>query len=371
MLQFDQRYFRYFDWLGFFITLSILALGNLFVFSATYRPEAPFSLCLKKQLLGTGVGLLIYLFFCCIDLKRLSRFGVIAFYTTLVILVYAFIGGMIAMGAKRWVSLYFFRFQPSELIKLFLPAFVASYFTELELPKFYSEQHLNFKDFLYPLGMIFFSGLLILKQPDLGTALLVIFSGLLMLWFIGLSRTFFICCAFAGILGAPLLWKVLKPYQQNRILVLFGYGDVRKERYQVEQSKIAIGSGGLWGKGLLKGTQNKFEFLPEDHTDFIFSVVCEEVGFIGALAVILLYAGLFFRIVMILSQIGNFFEQILGLGLMAHILFSVCINIGMVTGMLPIVGIPLPLFSYGLTNLWITLASLGWLNNIAIRRFYY
>ena len=163
----------------------------------------------------------------------------------------------------------------------------------------------------------------------------------------------------------------MKPYQQNRVLVMLGHGDARKERYQTEQSKIAIGSGGIFGKGLLKGTQNKLHFLPEDHTDFIFAVICEEWGLIGALLVILLLLALFTRLLFVVVTVETLFEQIVALGLLMPVLFSACINIGMVIGLLPIVGIPLPLMSYGMTNLIITLASLGWINNIAIRRFYY
>jgi len=152
---------------------------------------------------------------------------------------------------------------------------------------------------------------------------------------------------------------------------LLGQGSEQKERYQIEQSKIAIGSGGLTGKGLLKGTQNKLAFLPEDHTDFIFSVICEEWGFLGALTILILFCLLFIRILYITIKLPSASLQIISIGLVIHIMLSVCINIGMVTGILPIVGISLPLFSYGLSNLWVTLASLGWLNNIAIRRFYY
>ncbi len=367
----DRRYFRYFDWFSFALVTVIVSLGLLFVFSATYKPEAPVSFLFKKQLVGALIGYVIYFVFCIFDSKRLARLGLLAFGVTLCFLVYSFVGGMIAMGAKRWVSLFFFRFQPSELAKLFLPVFIASYFTEIEVPKYTLKAERPFKAYVFPLVVLFFTSALILKQPDLGTSLLVLLSGFVLLWFVRIPRKFFVALGICSILGAPLLWKGLKVYQQNRILVLFGYGDARKERYQVEQSKIAIGSGGLCGKGLLQGTQNKFEFLPEDHTDFIFSVLCEECGFMGALLVIALYVALFTRIIYVLLQVPNYFEQIVGLGLLVHIMLSTCINMGMVTGMLPTVGIPLPLFSYGLTNLWINLASLGWLNNIAIRRFYY
>lgn len=367
----DRRYFRYFDWISFLLMVTLVSIGLLFVYSATYKPDLPLSLFFKKQLFGAVAGLFIYGAFCTLDIKRLSRWGLAAFGVTLLFLIYSFIGGMIAMGAKRWISLFFFRFQPSELAKLFLPVFIASYFAEQETPKYTLQYTIPFRSFLFPLGVLFTTFVLILKQPDLGTALLVLLSGFVLLWFVGIPRVFFISLLLCGVLSAPILWKVLKPYQQNRILVLFGYGDMRKERYQVEQSKIAIGSGGVFGKGLLKGTQNKFDFLPEDHTDFIFSVVCEELGFLGAISIIMLYALLFARLMYGLVQVQNFFEQIVGLGLLVHVMISTMVNMGMVMGMLPTVGIPLPLFSYGITNLWINLASLGWLHNILIRRFYY
>lgn len=371
MLMFDRRYFRYFDWISFTLTFLLLAIGLTFVFSASYKPDRPFSLLFKKQLIGSVIGLGIYLFFCLVDIQKLSRWSFVGYWITLGLLIYSMVGGWIAMGAKRWISLYFFRFQPSELTKLFLPTFIASYFSELETPKYHVHPPIAFKDFLMPLSVLASSCLLILKQPDLGTALLILFSGMILFWFVGIDRKFFLILGFFTLVGAPVLWKCLKPYQQTRILVLFGHGDAKKERYQIEQSKIAIGSGGLWGKGLLQGTQSKLDFLPEDHTDFVFAVVCEEIGFMGALLVIILYTLLFLRIVTVIIHVQNFFEQIVAVGLLSHILLSVCINIGMVTGLLPIVGIPLPLLSYGLTNLWITLASLGWINNIAIRRFYY
>ncbi len=371
MIQIDRRYFRYFDWMSFGLIILLVGMGLLFVFSATYKPERPCSLFLKKQLIGAAVGMLIYFLFCAIDIHRLTRWALIGYLLTLCLLMYSFVGGLVALGGKRWISVYFFKFQPSELTKLFLPAFIASYFADIGVPRFFTELPVIFRDFLPALALVGFSFLLILKQPDLGTALILLFSALILFWFIGIPRKFFIVLGIVGIIALPVLWRCLKPYQQSRILVLLGHGDARKERYQIEQSKIAIGSGGLWGKGLLKGTQNKLEFLPEDHTDFIFSVVCEEWGFAGASLVIILYLLLFSRLIFVIMQVRNFFEQIVGVGLIVHMLLSVCINIGMVTGLLPIVGIPLPLFSYGITNLWITFASLGWLNNIAIRRFYF
>ena len=313
-------------------------------------------------------GYLWYLFFSFKELRNFARVSYYLFYVVLGLLVYTIVGGWIGMGAQRWISLYVIRFQPSELVKFFLPIFIADFFVDKNSIK--PSQKVPFGLFMYPLLILGVNFLLILKQPDLGTALIVAFSGITLLWFIGIGKRFFILSGLMMLLGAPVLWTMLKPYQQQRIKVLFGYGDAKKERYQIEQSKIAIGSGGFLGKGFLQGTQNKLEFLPEDHTDFIFSVVCEEWGFAGAMAVLFLFSLLFLRIIIILLQTQLLYDQIIGLGLIIHILLSACVNIGMVIGILPIVGIPLPLYSYGVSNLWITMISLGWLNNIAMRRFY-
>jgi rod shape determining protein RodA len=371
MISFDRRYFRYFDWISFIITVILLMCGLLFVFSSTYKPENNFSIFFKKQTLGIISGLVIYFICCTISTRTLVRLGFWGYIFTLILLCYTIIGGWLVMGAKRWISLYFIRFQPSELAKLFLPLFITHYLQELDEPAQIKTHFIPFKRFLFPLIALGIGVILILKQPDLGTALIILFSGLILLWYIGMPISFFIALALLCTISAPFLWKSLKPYQQTRLLVLMGYGNPQKERYQVEQSKIAIGSGGILGKGLLQGTQNKLEFLPEDHTDFIFSVMCEELGFVGAVFIIMLFCGLFTRILSIILKIPTPFETVVSIGLATPILLSVCINLGMVTGLLPTVGIQLPLFSYGITNLWVTLASLGGLNNIAIRRFYY
>ena len=212
--------------------------------------------------------------------------------------------------------------------------------------------------------------MLIIKQPDLGTGLIILFSSAIMIWLAGINKKFFIWSLIIFSFTAPILWKCLKPYQRKRIEVFLGAGDRKKERYQIEQSRIAIGSGGLTGKGFLNGTQNKFMFLPEGRTDFIFSVLCEEWGFIGASILILLYILLFIRLFYVINSIKNFFSQLLACGLIIHIVISTVINISMVMGLMPTVGIPLPLMSYGITHTWITFASLGWFNSIATRRFY-
>lgn len=364
MLQIDQRYFRYFDWMSFGLICILSSIGLLFVYSATYTPEIPHSLFLKKQAFGVLSGFIIYFIFCICDYRTLCRWGYLLYIAVILLLVATIIKGSIGMGAKRWIDLKLFKFQPSELAKLFFPAFFTYFFMEKNGVTY------RLKDFIPVLGILCLSALLILKQPDLGTALLVLFSGLILMWLAGIPRIFFIASFIIVLVTAPLTWQLLKPYQKKRIAVFLGEGELHKERYQIEQSKIAIGSGGIHGKGFLQGTQNKFMFLPESRTDFIFSVICEEWGLRGAFIVLLLFVMLFFRLLFVITTIENFFMQLLATGLVIPIILSTFINIGMVTGLLPIVGIPLPFMSYGISHLWITFASLGFFNGIAIRRFY-
>ena len=359
----SKRALLYLDWLSIILTGLLVMGGLLFVLSATYTAVHPFSTFWYKQFFGALCGILIYTIFCTINLQRLTYMGAIAYVLVLLLLCYTHLAGWIGMGARRWVSLYFIRFQPAELAKLFLPAFLGYYFFRDE-----TTSSTTISSFFTALCVLAITFLLIAKQPDLGTALIVLFVGLMLLWFIGLSSKFFAIAGLCFALGTPILWHSLKTYQQKRILVMLGNGDVRREGYQTLQAKIAIGSGGLTGKGLLRGTQNKMLFLPEDHTDFIFAVICEEWGLLGALLVLLLYTLLALRLFSNINATTRPINVIVGIGLLGHILLSVCVNIAMTCGLLPIVGIPLPLFSYGVSNLWVTLASLGWLGNIARHR---
>jgi len=264
------------------------------------------------------------------------------------------------MGAKRWVNLIFFKLQPSELAKLFFPAYVVNYLHIQKKTVIHS-----FGLFIPLLSMLVLSFILILKQPDLGTALIVLISGLTLCWLAELDKRFFLYGIALSVIMTPLIWSfVLHDYQKHRILVFFGQGNQKKEGYQIEQARIAIGSGGLWGKGLFNGTQNKLRFLPESRTDFIFAVIGEEWGLIGALSILLCYLALFFRSFFLITQIKDIYAQLFASGLIIHLLLATIINICMVLAIVPIVGIPLPLMSYGLSNLWITFACLGVLQNI-------
>lgn len=360
----ESRFLRYFDWITFFLMILIGCVGLLFVFSATYKPELAYSIFFKKQIIGLVLGIGIYIVCSLIDYRTLLAWGYLLYGIVLLLLLFTIIKGSIGMGAQRWINLGFFKAQPSELAKLFFPLCAVHYIYNHKESFTFSIQ--QFAPLLLILTISFF---LILKQPDLGTALVILFSGLLLLWLTGLSKNFFIYASLALIITAPISWHFLKPYQKKRVLVFLGQGEHNKERYHIEQSKIAIGSGGLLGKGFLKGTQNKLLFLPESRTDFIFSVISEEIGFVGALAIILLYFLFFTRILLITLWISHPLIKLLAFGFTIHIIISCFINIGMVTGLLPIVGIPLPLISYGISNLWITCASLGWFNNIVMQHY--
>lgn len=364
MLNIDRRYFLHFDWVSFFITLALSVIGVAFVYSATTHEQLRYSIYFKKQLFGLVSGFCIYFAFCFIDFRKLCRAGYFLYFFVMGLLVFTLIKGKIGMGAQRWIDVKLFRFQPSEVAKLFFPAFLTYYlYTENDTPVYRM-------DSFYPiLGILALSSLLILKQPDLGTAIVFFVTGLVMLWFAGIGPRFFKWFLLLGLMTAPIGWHFLKPYQKQRITVFLGAGESHKERYQIEQSTIAIGSGSLTGKGFAKGTQNTLLFLPESRTDFIFSVICEEWGFFGALLILLLYLALFVRITLRLQEVKTFFAQLLAMGLLTSIMLSAGINIAMISGLLPIVGIPLPLLSYGVTALWITLASLGWIQGITMRMF--
>lgn len=359
------RYFRYFDWLSFSIVCALSIIGLLFILSATYIPEQPYSFYYKKQLIGCLFGFIIYGLLCLADYRVCMRWAYFSYVALLALLAFTLVKGSIGMGAQRWINLFFFKIQPSELAKILFPGF-ASY----HLYSYKNTDRFYFSDFIPIIVMLGISFILIKKQPDLGTALIVVFVGFFFLWLAGMSRWIFISGFLFCVLAAPLLWQCLKPYQKNRIEVFLGAGQSNKERYQIEQAAIAIGSGGLLGKGFLQGTQNKLNFLPASRTDFIFAVISEEWGFAGALMIIILYCILFLRMCTTIQRMNDSHSKLLASSVIAHVLFSTIINIAMALGMLPIVGIPLPFISYGLCNLWVTFASFGWIQGIYMQHAY-
>jgi len=361
LFDFDRRLLHYADWGNFILVVLLSVTGLFFVYSATYSAGAWPSSFFLKQLFGVLSGIALYgaIFF--MNGRVLQRWGAAAYYLTLLLLVFTLVKGSVGgWGGQRWINLGFTKFQPSEVAKLFFPAFFVSTLDPEGVRTHASR-------FFIIIVVLLVSAILVLKQPDLGTAVIILSSGAILLWLARIGKTFFICAFVLAGICAPLAWSHLKPFQKQRVIVYLGGGSSRRERYQIEQSQIAIGSGGLWGKGYLKGTQNQLSFLPANRTDFIFSVICEELGFVGASTVILLFLLLFMSALWRISQLSSISSQLLAVGLIAPSIISMIINISMVIGLLPAVGIPLPFITYGISHLWIGFASMGWYNNVVAR----
>lgn len=278
------------------------------------------------------------------------------------LLVSVLLFGYIAKGGQRWLDLKIFRFQPSEIMKLVVPMMIAWYMSHNAIPPKYSVLGLATAMSVVPF-------VLVAKQPDLGTAILILVGGMFVVLLAGIRWRLIIGLVALGAACLPVLWHFLHTYQRQRILTLFDpESDPLGTGYQIIQSKIAIGSGGLFGKGWLNGTQSQLQFLPEHATDFIFAVCGEEFGLAGALVLIGLYLTIVGRGLYISSQAQDTFTRLLAGSISLTLCFSVFVNIGMVSGMLPVVGIPLPFVSYGGTSMLTLMASFGVLMSIHTHR---
>ena len=281
---------------------------------------------------------------------------------TIILLILTLVLGATAKGAQRWLDLGILRFQPSELMKIAMPLMVAAFLHQRQLPP-------RISTILITLAIIAIPTALIAKQPDLGTALLVIAAGVFALYFSGFAwKWIFGILALIGA-AAPILWSKMHDYQRQRILTLLDpESDPLGAGYHITQSKIAIGSGGLFGKGFLNGSQAKLEFLPESHTDFIFAVYSEEFGLLGIILLLTLYLAIVARCLFIAMRAQDSFQRLLAASLAMTFFVYVFINMGMVIGLLPVVGVPLPLVSYGGTSAVSLLISFGILMSIQTHR---
>lgn len=281
----------------------------------------------------------------------------------LLLLIAVLTTGVIGKGAQRWLDLGFLRFQPSELMRIAVPAMVASYLAAHILPPSAKQLGIVFLIIAIPVGLI-------AKQPDLGTSLLIASSGVFVALLAGLSWRWIVNISLVVIPSAFLLWEFgMHDYQRQRVLTFLNpESDPLGSGYHIIQSKIAVGSGGLYGKGWLNGTQAHLEFLPESSTDFIFAVFSEEFGLLGSILLLLLYLFIVFRGLYIASQAQSSFARLLAGSLILTFFVYVFVNIGMVTGLLPVVGVPLPLVSYGGTSMVTIMASFGILMSIHTHR---
>ena len=347
------------NFLFIFIIILLIIVGTAALYSAAEGNFTPWAL---KHLLRFIVLFFLMIIIATIDVKYIYKYAYIFFLLSLLLLFSVQIIGTFGKGAERWIHLFGISIQPSEIIKVSIILALAKFYHNLKFEKIGSIVNLFF-----PSLIIIIPFLLVIVQPDLGTSLSIFLLGILILFIAGIKLWKFVIGFVISLISFPFLWNFIQPYQQKRILSFLNPEfDPLGKGYQLIQSKIAIGSGGLSGKGFLEGTQSYLEFLPEKQTDFIFTLIGEEFGFIGTIFVLLLYVILILICLYISIKSFNVFGKILALGVACNLFLYVLLNMAMVTGLMPIVGIPLPLLSYGGTAMLSIMISFGLLLNIDI-----
>lgn len=367
-MAFDRRLAMDFDWGTLALSLAIVSLSIVLLYSATSeRLEGPSGMHLK-QMVWAVIGLVSMCAVLCMHYQTLCRHAYVLYGILLVSLVIVLLFGRVVNGSQRWLVIGPWHMQTSELAKPVLILVLARYFTE-HTPA--GTASLSFRNLLFPVLLVGLPFVLIVKQPNLSTAMvLVVLLGVMALM-IGLHRTTLITLLLLGVGVLPLAWTmVLKDYQRERLLTLLNpQPDLLGAGYHSWQSKIAIGSGGLWGKGLLAGTQSRLSFLPERHTDFIFAVLAEEVGFVGVILLLGLFGCLLVHGFLIAYRARDRLGALVATGVVTMLAAQIFLNIGMTIGLVPIIGLPLPLMSYGGSSLVMTFLCLGLLMNVRMRRF--
>ena len=362
---FDRRLLTHFDGVLLLTVCLLAGVGIANLYSATSGwafIATPVYLKQSIWLLG-GVGMALLI--CCFDYRHLEHFAIHGYLVTIGLLLIVLLLGKTSMGATRWIHLGFFNLQPSEVIKIAMILLLARIFGRTAQPLGYSLFELWQAALLLILPVV-----LILKQPDLGTAMMLLFIAASMLLFAGLRPSTLFGLSALGISCAVGGWFFLHDYQKARIRTFLNpEQDPLGSGYHIIQSKIAVGSGGFSGKGFLDGTQSQLSFLPERHTDFAFSVFAEEWGFIGCVLLLLLYLFLIIWGIYIARRAADRFGMFLAIGVTSMIFWHIVVNLGMVIGLLPVVGVPLPLFSYGGTSMVTTMIGVGLLMSVSMRRF--
>ena len=361
----DRRLFTHFDYTFLGIVLLIASIGILNLYSATSYEETLGTPLYLKQVLWLGIGLGVMLMIAFVEYRYYIDLAYIVYTIAIVLLILVLGYGIITSGAQRWVKIGPFSFQPSEFVKISLIMALAKFFQRPPGREGYSLRQLAF-----PFLLLFVPLVLILKQPDLGTAIILLLVFLSVLIFVKIRWSSLITLVVIGTSILPLVWRFLKDYQKKRILTFFNPDlDPLGAGYHLIQSKIAVGSGGILGKGFMKGSQSKLGFLPEQHTDFIFSALGEEWGLAGSLVVVGLYLILILWGLRIAVESKDRFGAILSFGVVAMFFWHVLININMVMGLMPVVGIPLPLLSYGGSFVLSSMMGIGLLLNVSMRRY--
>ena len=309
----------------------------------------------KSHIIRFLAFFVMMIFISFINIKTWHAFGYLFYIFVLGLLVWASLYGITASGSQRWINLYFINLQPSELMKIAIILCFAKYYHRVQITNVN-----KIKNIIIPILILFVPIALVITQPDLGTSILIALSGIIVLWLAGVNIKYFFYSSLIFVISAPFVISFLKPYQKLRILTFFDPDkDPLGAGYQIIQSKIAVGSGGLTGKGFLKGTQGYLEFLPEKHTDFIFTLFSEEFGFAGSIILLIFYAILIFRILRIGSFSRSFFGKFFCYGFGSAIFVYITVNMAMVLGLVPIVGSPLPIMSYGGSSMLATMLGFG------------
>jgi rod shape determining protein RodA len=357
--------FRDFDWVLLGMVLVLCTLSVLEIYSATLHTK--YIGFHTKQMFYIGGGLAAMLVFSKIDYHKLIDYVPWAYGVCLVSLLAVLAVGQKVLGARRWIKVGHMQFQPSEWVKLVLIIIVARYFANL------GGRSLTWKDIFKAFALVGVPLLLVLKQPDLGTSLTytpILVAGLF-LGGINIRQALILStCGLVLVAGVWSSGKLLKPYQKARLTsFIHPDNDARGTGYQLLQSKIAVGSGGIWGKGAEQGSQTQGDFLPIPHADFIFAAFGEEHGFVGALFVLLLYFCILMRLIQNAQTAADLSGSLIIMGIVAVLTFQIAVNVGMVIGFMPVTGIPLPLMSYGGSSVLFTFLALGTAMNVRMRRF--
>jgi rod shape determining protein RodA len=362
----DRRLVTNYDWTLFLLTVLIAAIGVVNIYSATVSYKLVGTPYYLRQIYWIVAGFSLVVLVCSIDYHFFEDVSFWLYGLIMVLLLLVMVIGRTSMGATRWLNLGFFSLQPSEPMKIVIITVFARFFSRYQV-----FDGMGVRDLGYPLLLLGGPALLIMKQPDLGTGIMVVLIAGSIMLYVGVRwRTMLtvVLTALPMMYGA---WHfLLREYQKDRVLNFISpERDPLGSGYHIIQSKIAVGSGGLFGKGFLHGTQSHLRFLPEQHTDFVFSVFAEEWGFFGCLVIIILYLFLILWGLHIAGRCNDRFGSLMAVGVTSMLFWHIIINIGMVIGLFPVVGVPLPFFSYGGTSMVTSMVGVGILLNISMRRF--
>ena len=344
--------------LGLIIILFLIGLAALYSIS-----NGDFNSWPLKHSQRFMLGLIVFFTVILFDLRIIFGYAYVIFFLSIISLVIIPFFGIESNGATRWINIAGISLQPSEFVKYTLILALAKYFHSINNDSSF------IKTLIIPLIITIVPVLLVITQPDLGTALIILLGGISLFWISGLNYKYFIVGVFSILCSLPVLWQYLKDYQKDRVLTFFNpERDPLGNGYHIMQSKIALGSGGIFGKGYMEGTQSHLNFLPEMQTDFIFTMLGEEFGFIGTLILLFIYAALIMISIRLALKSRSLFSKYLSLGVCNVFFIYVFVNIGMVTGLLPVVGVPLPFISYGGSSMLAVMFGFGLLMNCYINR---